>query len=214
MSDWDCQICGKTIRDRMRAPSFCPRCGLGDFTPVAEGEREAATARTAPSVSANFPSPATSPSVPLVAVQAQPLTPMAALPEPHPRSRPAKRVRPNEPLEVRLPRTEPLQALNISATGLLVEHVKPFTPGSICEVEVWRSSLGIRLRAEVVRSVVSGGGKGSHTGLRYRTAVHFLETPQIIYTLLPELSEEAEPPRLPHQSTNASFHESPRPSIH
>jgi hypothetical protein len=139
---------------------------------------------------------------------------MAALPEPHPRSRPAKRVRPNEPLEVRLPRTEPLQALNISATGLLVEHVKPFTPGSICEVEVWRSSLGIRLRAEVVRSVVSGGGKGSFTGLRYRTAVHFLETPQIIYTLLPELSEEAEPPRLPHQSTNASLHESPRPSIH
>ncbi|MEK7204036.1 MAG: PilZ domain-containing protein, partial [candidate division NC10 bacterium] len=176
MSDWDCQICGKTIRDRMRAPSFCPRCGLGDFTPVAEGERGAAPARTASLVSANFPSPATSPSVPLVAVQAQPLTPMAAVPEPRPRSRPAKRIRPNEPLEVRLPRTEPLQALNISATGLLVEHVKPFTPGSICDVEVWRSSLGIRLRAEVVRSVVSGGGKGSLTGLRYRTAVHFLET--------------------------------------
>ena len=198
----------------MRAPSFCPRCGLGDFTPVADGEREAAPTRTASPVSANFPSAATSPSVPLVAVQRQPPTPMAAVPEPRPQSRPAKRIRPDEPLEVRLPRTEPLHALNISATGLLVEHVKPFTPGSICEVEVWRSSLGIRLRAEVVRSVVSGGGKGSLTGIRYRTAVHFLETPQNIYTLLPELSEEAEPPRLPHQSTSASLHESARPPLH
>jgi hypothetical protein len=92
---------------------------------------------------------------------------------------------------VRFPRTEPLQAINISATGLLIEHVRPFTPGSICEVELWRFSLGVRLRAEVVRSVVSSGGKGSHKGIRYRTAVHFLETPQSIFTLLPELSEEA-----------------------
>jgi hypothetical protein len=175
----------------MRAPSFCPRCGLGDFTPVADGEREAAPARTTSPLSANFPSAATSPSVPLLAVQHQPLIPLAAVPKPRSQCRPAKRIRPSEPLEVRLPRTEPLQALNISATGLLVEHVKPFTPGSICEVEVWRSSLGIRLRAEVVRSVVSGGGKGSHSGIRYRTAVHFLENPQSIFTLIPELSEEA-----------------------
>jgi hypothetical protein len=85
----------------------------------------------------------------------------------------------------------PLQALDISATGLLVEHVRPFTPGSICEVELWRSGMGIRLRAEVVRSVVSGGGKGSHTGIRYRTAVHFLDAPQGIFKLVPELSDEA-----------------------
>jgi hypothetical protein len=51
--------------------------------------------------------------------------------------------------------------------------------------------MGIRLRAEVVRSVVSGGGKGSPTGMRFRTAVHFLETPKSIFTLLPELSEDA-----------------------
>jgi hypothetical protein len=198
----------------MRAPSFCPRCGLGDFSPVTEGERAAAPVRTTPSVSANFPSATTSPSVPVAPVQRQSLAPLAAVPESGPRTRPAKRIRPNEPLEVRLPRTEPLQALNISATGLLVEHVKPFTPGSICEVEVWRSSLGIRLRAEVVRSVVSGGGKGSLSGMRYRTAVHFLETPQIIYTLLPELSEEAEAPRLPHQSTSQSLHQSAQPPLH
>jgi hypothetical protein len=197
----------------MRAPSFCPRCGLGDFTPVADSEREATPARTVSPLSANFHPAAISPSVPLVTAQHQPLIPLGAVPEPRPQSRPAKRIRPSEPLEVRLPRTEPLQALNISATGLLVEHIKPFTPGSICEVEVWRSSLGIRLRAEVVRSVVSGGGKGSHSGMRYRTAVHFLETPQIIYTLLPELSEEPEPSRHPHHSTNASQHDSTRPPL-
>jgi hypothetical protein len=111
--------------------------------------------------------------------------------EPPRQCRPAKRIRPKDPLEVRFARTAPLHALDISATGLLVEHIRPFTPGSICELEVWRSSLGIRIRAEVVRSVVSGGGKGSHTGIRYRTAVHFLETPRNIFTLLPELSEDA-----------------------
>jgi hypothetical protein len=116
---------------------------------------------------------------------------MPAAPEARSVPRRAKRIRPKDPLEVRLSRTTPLEAVNISATGLLVEHVRPFTPGSICEVELWRSSLGVRLRGEVVRSVVSGGGKGSHTGIRYRTAVHFLETPDIIFTLLPELHEEA-----------------------
>jgi len=42
-----------------------------------------------------------------------------------------------------------------------------------------------------VRSIVSGGGKGSLGGIRYQTAVHFLKTPRGIYTLVPELSEEA-----------------------
>ncbi len=115
---------------------------------------------------------------------------MPDAPEPRRGSRPAKRIRPKEPLEVRFARTAPLEALDISVTGLLVEHAKPFTPGSICDVELWRSSLGIRLRGEVVRSFVSGVGRGSQNGIRYRTAVHFLETPQTLFMLLPELSEE------------------------
>jgi hypothetical protein len=71
-----------------------------------------------------------------------------------------------------------------------VEYVRPFSPGSICEVELWRSDLGLRLKAEVVRSVVSGGAKGSG-GVRYQTAVRFLETPRAIYSLVPELVEES-----------------------
>jgi hypothetical protein len=68
--------------------------------------------------------------------------------------------------------------------------VRPFSPGSICEVEIWRSELGLRLRAEVVRSVLTGGARGSSGGVRYQTAVRFLQTPPAIYTLVPELSEE------------------------
>lgn len=189
MNDWTCQICGNTIRDKSRAPSYCPRCGLGEFILVGDGP--ASPADGVPAVSTKLPSLRLSPSRSLVEVVEQPLTALPAALAPPPQCRPAKRIRPKDPLEVRLPRTAPLQALDISATGLLVEHIRPFTPGSVCEVELWRSSHGIRLRAEVVRSVVSGGGKGSHTGIRYRTAVHFLETPQSIFTLLPELSEEA-----------------------
>lgn len=189
MNDWNCQTCGNTIRDRSRVPSYCPRCGLADF--ILAGDEPASPNDGVSAVSTKLPSLRLRPSRLLVEFAEQPLTALPAALAPPPKCRPAKRIRPKDPLEVRLPRTAPLQALDISATGLLVEHIRPFTPGSICEVELWRSSHGIRLRAQVVRSFVSGGGKGSHTGIRYRTAVHFLETPQSIFTLLPELSEEA-----------------------
>lgn len=189
MNDWTCQTCGNTIRDRSRAPSYCPKCGLGDF--ILGGDGSESPADSFPSLSPIFASLRISPARRLVEIEDRPPATLPAPPEPRRKGRPAKRILPKDPLEVRLPRTAPLQALDISATGLLVEHVRPFTPGSICEVELWRSGMGIRLRAEVVRSVVSSGGKGSHTGIRYRTAVHFLDAPQVIFTLVPELSEDA-----------------------
>lgn len=189
MNDWTCQTCGNTIRDRSRAPSYCPKCGVGDFILVTDGPESAAD--NSPTVAPILASLGFSAARRLVEIEDRPPTVLPAPPEPRRKCRPAKRIRPRDPLEVRLPRTAPLHALDISATGLLVEHVRPFTPGSICEVELWRSGMGVRLRAEVVRSVVSGGGKGSHTGIRYRTAVHFLDAPQGIFALLPELSEDA-----------------------
>jgi hypothetical protein len=101
----------------------------------------------------------------------------------------AKRIRPKEDLKVRLCQIAPLEAVDISAIGLLVEHGTPFKPGSVCEVELGRSGQTVRLRGEVVRTFVSNGD-GSHPGLRYRTAIQFLETPKGIFELLPELSEE------------------------
>ena len=193
MSDWVCQFCGNFVRQRAHRPSYCPKCSVGTFRQVADSSLPSSeNVPAGPSMPALLSAP---PSTPLPDLEPrngskpQHLTTAPEAPEPHQRRQPAKRVRPKKPLEVRLARTPSLEALDISATGLLVEYARPFPPGSICEVELWRSSLGIRLQAEVVRSVVSGGGKGSQTGMRYRTAVHFLETPQTIFTLLPELSE-------------------------
>jgi len=188
MTDWVCQICAKTVLGRTRAPSYCPKCGLGIFSAIEDPLTSPSRADIP--VPPDSPSLRSSPSAPLADVPPQALTATPATPEPPPKCRPAKRIQPKQPLEVRFARTVPLEALDISTTGLLVEHARPFAPGSICEVELWRSSLGVRLRAEVVRSFVSGGGKGSQTGIRYRTAVHFLETPQTIFMLLPELSDQ------------------------
>jgi hypothetical protein len=185
MPEWLCRICGNVLLDAHRPPSYCARCGLGEFSRLdAEG--------TAPVEARPRPSPAMA----TAAAMAPPpptrearVTPAAAPPTRPRTSKAARRVKPQQPLEVRFARSAPLAPLNISATGLLVEYVRPFSPGSICEVELWRSDLGLRLKAEVVRSVVSGGGKGS-TGVRYQTAVRFLQTPSAIYSLVPELREE------------------------
>lgn len=190
MPDWMCTLCGNTVLDRPRAPSYCGRCNVGEMIQLG----------SASDVSPTLPSPP--PPLPIAAASPAPLSdPIqgaqvapagAAVSTGRTRGpKPAKRVQPREPLEVRFARSAPLDPVNISATGLLIEYVRPFTPGSVCDVELWRSESGLRLRAEVVRSVVSGGGKGSNGGMRYRTAVHFLKTPRGIFTLVPELSEEA-----------------------
>lgn len=197
MPEWMCRICGNVLRDRAHPPSYCARCGLGKFMNL-EAVQDIPPTLTIPESS---PEVILAERAPLTAAPPEPrvvpLTPAAAAPKPArgsngSRSRqPAKRVQPREPLEVRFARSAPLDPVDISVTGLLVEYVRPFTPGSVCDVELWRSDMGLRLRAEVVRSIVSGGGKGSLGGIRYQTAVHFLKTPRGIYTLVPELSEEA-----------------------
>jgi hypothetical protein len=104
------------------------------------------------------------------------------------------------PVEVCLFWRGPLRALDISATGLLVEHSAPFTPGAVCEVQLCRTGRTIRLRAQVVRSVWAGGEGGRVAGIRYRTGVQFLEIPQGILGFLPELFETLESSR-PSPST-------------
>ena len=113
-----------------------------------------------------------------------------AAPAPRRERRRAKRVRPKEPVHVRLSWGPPLPILDISAVGLLVELTRLVKPGTRCEVELERSGQTVRLRGEVVRSSVASG-TGSDTGLQYRTAVQFLATPPALFTLVPELSEEA-----------------------
>jgi hypothetical protein len=108
---------------------------------------------------------------------------------PHRERRGAARVHPKEPVEVRLSWLGPLQALNISASGLLVEHTTPFKPGAVCDVQLCRTGRTIQLRGQVVRSAGATGDGASHPAIRYRTGVRFLEIPQSIFAFLPELSE-------------------------
>lgn len=120
-------------------------------------------------------------------------TVIAALPRRYGERRRAKRVRPNEPLEVRVFCYAHMTVLNISANGLLFEHTAPFPPGVVCQLELERSGQRIRLRGEVVRSFVAAirGGDGT---IQYRTAVQLQETFPPLFALLPELSEDSGTP--------------------
>lgn len=176
MSDWTCQYCTNVIRGRSRAPAYCSRCGHASF----QVDRISPHSRVPGTVSpVAFPD-----------VELRRFTVVSdAAPAPRRERRRGKRVRPKERLEVRLCQIAPLEAVDISAFGLLIEHKSPFKPGCVCEVELWRTGRKVHLRGEVVRTFVANGG-GSHAGLRYRSAVQFLETPPAIFELLPELSEE------------------------
>ena len=181
MPDWICRLCNNLVRGRTHAPTYCPRCGVGNFAIV--GERSAARTRSESSGS-NSPAPP-----PDLQLRHFAVTPNIA-PAPRRERRRAKRVRPTAPLDVRLCQITLLEALDVSSVGLLVEHTAPFKPGECCEVELIRSGQTIRLRGEVVRSFAINSGGSSGT-LRYRTALQFLETPPAIFGLLPELSDES-----------------------
>ena len=189
MIDWICGVCSNVIRGRFRPPAYCPRCGIGKFEPTG------ADWGSAPGGAVQFPPEPTAPGPGTPAPSADIQMRRSGVTsdadaEPRPERRRAKRVRPREPLGVRLGHIAPLEALEVSAIGLLVEHATAFRPGAVCDLELWRSDQTIRLRGEVVRSFVSGGG-GSDTRIRYCAAVQFLETPQTIFALVPELSEES-----------------------
>lgn len=185
MSDWICKFCGNTVRTRTQRPAYCPRCGLNKFEQTSE--RPAASTRDIPELPQASRDPA-----PFPDFQFRRLRASTTVPGPHRERRRAQRVQPKEPLEVRLFQQAPLQALDISANGLLVEHSLPFPPGAVCDVELCRAGRTIRLRGQVVRSSLTGGGKGP-VAIRYRTAMEFLQAPETIFAVLPELPRAPEP---------------------
>lgn len=163
-------------------PAYCPRCGSSRFE---QRNRTAASpaASTAAALeqSSMYAAPSNNPM--------RRITTPSAGSGPHRERRGAKRVHPTEPVEVRLSWLGPLQALNISASGLLIEHSTPFKPGAVCDVQLCRTGRTIQLRGQVVRSAGANGDGASHPAIRYRTGVRFLEIPQSIFAFLPELSE-------------------------
>ncbi len=185
MSEWFCQACGNRIRGRTLLPAYCPRCGMNQFLRTGEPTTSQDTG------TAGFP-PALSPPAPASDTTVRPPTPIPTVPGPHRDRRSATRVQPKEPLEVRLSWYGPLRALDISATGLLVEHSTPFTPGAIFDVHLCRAGQRIRLRGKVVRSSGAADDGRRPPVIRYRTGVQFLETPQTFLAFLPELPGTAQ----------------------
>ncbi len=189
MSNWICQYCTNVTRGRSRAPAYCSRCGHGNFQVEENGT--GVFLHGMKQIPTGSPVPGTVSPVALPDLQLRRFTIVSNAPsQPRRERRRARRVRPKERLQVRLCQIAPLEAVDISAIGLLIEHTSPFRPGCVCEVELCRSSQKVRLRGEVVRTFVAAGG-GSHGGVRYRSAVQFLETPAAIFDLLPELLEES-----------------------
>jgi hypothetical protein len=171
--EWICRLCNNIVRGGIYPPAYCARCGVGSFAVLSERSR---------SVSSGSRTPALWPGLQL---QRFTVTPKVAPGPPRERRR-ARRIQPKARLDVRLCQIAVLEAVDVSSVGLLVEHTTSFKPGMSCVVELRRSGQMVRLRGEVVRSFAVRSGRGSGS-LRYRTALRFLETPQAIYGLLPEL---------------------------
>ena len=187
MSDWICRFCGNTVRRRTQRPAYCPRCSMNKFEQ--RSERPAASTRS----TAELPQASCSPAPP-AGLQIRWLRTGTTDPRPHRERRRAQRVQPKESLDVRLFRQALLQVLNISTNGLLVEHSMPFPPGAVCDVELGRSGRMIRLRGQVARSALTSVGKGP-AAIRYRTGVQFLQTPETMFAVIPELLGVPEPVR-------------------
>lgn len=185
MDEWFCQACGNRIRGRIQVPAYCPRCGLNQF--LRTGGPKASQAIGTAGIPPEFSSSAPASDTPL-----RPPTSISSVPAADYDRRSAPRVQPREPLEVRFSWYGPLRALDISATGLLVEHSTPFTPGAIFDVHLCRAGQRIRLRGQVVRSSGAADNGRRPPVIRYRTGVQFLETPQAFFSFLPELSGPAQ----------------------
>jgi hypothetical protein len=116
-------------------------------------------------------------------------TPPAAPLKPRERRR-TNRLRPRKPLNLRTSAKVALQVLDISASGLLVEHATPFMPGSVCELELRISTTAIRLLVQVVRCVVTKDSRAHRPGILYRTAFQFMDAPSpTLFALLKELAQ-------------------------
>ena len=191
MSDWICPTCNNIIRGRTSPPVYCSKCGLSQSKFIQAASRPVSGSGTPGSSPQESTPPKGMAAAPSLNLQVRRLTAVLAVAqEPRQERRRTKRVRPKKRVAVRLCRTAPLPVVDISAGGLSIEHTAPFKPGSVCEVELEGSGQTIRFRGEVVRSTVMGGA-GKERGIRYLTAVEFLEAPGTIQALLQELAEES-----------------------
>jgi len=188
MSDWLCLFCRRVIRGVSDKPKFCPQCGLTLFRRL-DTDSSSPSGSGAPS--GHRPSShATSVPEPSPSFQATQPKPISPAPAPRKERRGSKRVKPCQPLQIQFSSNQPLQVLDISASGLIVEHEIGFKFGATYEAELKRSDKLLRLHLKVVRSLVVGKSGTSDSAIRYRTAFQFVDAvPPAFFTLIPELSE-------------------------
>jgi len=188
MSDWVCIVCGREIRGTPRMPNYCSHCG---FTLFKRSKTDSPlSSRSSPPSNRGESSPVTSVPEPSPDFQVTLLKPIPPTPIPKKERRGAKRVQPSQPLQIQFSLNQALQVLNISLSGLVVEHETAFKFGTTYEAELRRLDQKLRLRLRVVRSLVVPTAGVSDSTIRYRTAFQFVDAvPPALLTLIPELSE-------------------------
>ena len=188
MSDWSCLFCGKAVRGKAQMPKYCSRCGLTLFKRL---DADSPSASSSEPPSDHGPSsPATSVPEPSPDLRVTLLKPIPAAPVPRKERRGTKRVQPHQPLHIQFSLNQPLQVVDISASGLVVEQETAFKFGTTYEAELRRSDQSLQLCLQVVRSFVVRTAGASGPAIRYRTAFQFVDVvPPAFFTLIPELSE-------------------------
>ena len=188
MSDWYCLLCRTAVRGATRMPTYCSRCGNTLFKRL-EADSPSASCGEPPS-DHRPSSPVTSVPEPSSDLRVTLLKPIPAAPAPRKERRGAKRVQPHRPLHIEFSLDQPLQVMDISASGLVVEQETAFKFGTTYEADLRRSDQSLRLRLQVVRSFVVRTVGTSGPAIRYRTAFQFVDVvPPAFFTLIPELSE-------------------------
>jgi len=187
VSNWKCLICGEVYPAVSCMPRYCSACGFNLFQ-ESETISSSRPGRISPQREPYLPPPfRRRPSPDSQVLGSPPIAPVAV---PRGERRRAKRVRPQRPLQILISTNKPLEILDISTSGLAVEHETAFSFGFNYEAEIGHSKQKIRLRLQMVRSLIGPTlGKGS-SAIRYRTGFQFLDAlPPAFFTLIPELCE-------------------------
>lgn len=126
-----------------------------------------------------------------------------------PERRRAKRVRLPKKSQVLVSIGSDGMIVNVSATGALVELLRPFPSGTLCTVTVPMADTVLRLKARVVRTLVSHTvqDESGHRTIVYQSGLEFIDLTSDERASLERLlvtGQDIEPPGRAHPSADAN----------